>query len=348
VGSRVLVAGLGTFWGGRVAQALEQDDDIEVIVGLDTKEPGVELDRTEFVRADENYSILARLVKAARIDTIVHTFLQVDSTGISGRALHEANVIGTMNLLAAASAAGSTVRSLIVKSSTHVYGSNPDDPVWFREDTRRSRPPRTPVESTLLEVEGYLRDFADDRDDVSVTVLRYSNVLGPDIVTPLSCALELPLVPCIAGYDPRVQFVHEDDVVRSLLFALEHDVRGVYNVAGDGLVPWSEVARMCNKRLLPLPPFGTGLAARALRLAGLCDLTPEALEVLRHGRGVDTRRLRRHGFRYEHTSAGAVQDFWQSVRLRQTVGEIEPTYRYERDVEAFFRHSPAVVRDEAP
>jgi UDP-glucose 4-epimerase len=34
------------------------------------------------------------------------------------------------------------------------------------------------------------------------------------------------------------------------------------------------------------------------------------------------------------------------VRLRQTVGEVEPTYRYERDVEAFFRHSPAVVRDE--
>ncbi|MCU1379400.1 MAG: nucleoside-diphosphate-sugar epimerase [Acidimicrobiales bacterium] len=348
MGKRVLVTGLGTFWGGRVAQALERDPDIEVIVGLDTTEPSVELDRTEFVRADENYSILARLVKAARIDTILHTFLVVDSTEVSPRVLHESNVIGTMNLLAAASASGSTVRSLIVKSSTHVYGSNPEDPVWFTEETRRSRPPRTLVESSLLEVEGYLRDFAADRADVSVTVLRFSNVLGPDIVTPLACALELPMVPCIAGYDPRLQFVHEDDVVRSMLFALEHDVPGVFNVAGDGLLPWSEVARMCGKRLFPLPPIGTGLAARALKLARTCDLPPEALEVLRHGRGVDTRQLRRHGFRYDYTSAGAVEHFWQAVRLRETVGEVEPIYRYERDVEAFFRHSPAVVRDEAP
>jgi UDP-glucose 4-epimerase len=347
VGKRVLVTGLGTFWGGRVAQALELDPDVEVIVGLDATEPAVELDRTEFVRADENYSILARLVKAARIDTILHTFLVADSTGVSPRALHEANVIGTMNLLAAASASGSTVRSLIVKSSTHVYGSNAADPVWFTEETRRSRPPRTPVESSLTEVEGYIRDFAHDRGDVSVSVLRFCNVIGPDIVTPLSCALELPLVPCIAGYDPRLQFVHEDDVVRSLLFVLEHDVPGVFNVAGDGLLPWSEVVHMCGKRLFPLPPVGTGLAARALKLAHACDLPPEALEVLRHGRGVDTRRLRRHGFRYEYTTAGAVEHFWRSVRLRQTVGDVEPTYRYERDVEAFFRHSAAVVRDEA-
>ena len=43
-------------------------------------EPTVELERTEYVRSDENYSILARIVKATKVDTIVHTFLVVDST----------------------------------------------------------------------------------------------------------------------------------------------------------------------------------------------------------------------------------------------------------------------------
>jgi UDP-glucose 4-epimerase len=348
VGRRVLVTGLGTFWGGRVAQALEADPTVDVIVGLDTFEPSVELERTEFVRADESYSILARIVKAARIDTVLHTFLVADSSQMSARTLHEINVIGTMNLLAAASAAGSTVTRLIVKSSTLVYGSNPQDPVWFAEDMRRSLPPRTLVESTLLEAEGYIRDFSDDNPDVSVTVLRYSNVLGPDIVTPLSVALGLPLVPCVAGFDPRLQFVHEDDVVRSMLFVLEHDHPGAYNVAGDGLLPWSEVARICGKRLLPLPPIGTGLATRILKAARAVDLPPESIELLRHGRGVDTRRLRRKGFRYEYTSAAAVEHFWQAMRLSKTVGEIAPMYRYERDVEAFFRHSPAVMHDTDP
>ena len=40
---RVLVTGLGTFWGGRVAQALEADPSVEVIVGLDTTSPTVAL-----------------------------------------------------------------------------------------------------------------------------------------------------------------------------------------------------------------------------------------------------------------------------------------------------------------
>src|SRR3954454_5852386 len=107
MGRRVLITGLGTFWGGRVAQALEADPEVEMIVGLDIEEPKVELQRTEYVRADQSYSILSRIVKATEVDTILHTFLVVDSTHMSGRKLHEINVIGTMNLLAAAGKPGS-------------------------------------------------------------------------------------------------------------------------------------------------------------------------------------------------------------------------------------------------
>jgi UDP-glucose 4-epimerase len=346
VGRRVLVTGLGTFWGGRVAQALEADPDVDVIVGLDREEPKVPLERTEFVRADESYSILARIVQAARVDTIIHTFLVVDSTSMSARHLHETNVIGTMNLLAAAGAAGSTVRSVVVKSSTLVYGSAPEDPVWFSEETPRSRPPSTRVEKSLLEVEGYLRDFAVDNPHVVVTLLRFSNVLGPHITTALSRALEMPVVPHILGFDPRFQFVEEADVIRSILFVMRNAVPGIYNVAGDGLLPWSEVAALCGgKPLLPLPPYFTPLTIAPFRRIGLLDLPLELLELLRFGRGVDNRRLKAAGFRYEHTSAGTVQRFWQSVRLRRTVGQSEPGFVFERDVENFFRHSPAVVRE---
>ena len=345
MGRRVLVTGLGTFWGGRLAQHLERDPDVDVIVGLDRFEPTIALERTEFVRSDASYSILSRIVKAAQIDTILHTFLIVDSTQMGSRTLHEINVIGTMNLLAAASAPDSSVRNVVVKSSALVYGASPEDPVWFREESRRSHSPRTRVEQSLIEVESYLRDFAEDNPHVCVSLLRFSNVLGPDITTPLSAALELPLVPQVFGFDPRLQFVHEDDVLRSILFALQHELPGIYNVAGDGLLPWSEVAAICGKRMFPISPFFTGLAAAPLRRLGICDLPPETLDVLRFGRGIDTRKIKRAGFTFEHTSAGAVESFWQSVRLRRTVRADEQRYVYERDVEQFFRHSPAVVRD---
>jgi UDP-glucose 4-epimerase len=343
-GRRVLITGLASFWGGRVAQRLEADPSVEVIIGLDTREPSVELERTEYVRTDENYSILARIVKAARIDTIVHTFLVVDSTQMGTRSMHEINVIGTMNLFAAASAVGSTVRDVFVKSSGYVYGTAKEDPVWFSEETPRSHPPRTQMEQSLEAVEGYVRDFAEDNPHVNVSLLRFSNVLGRDIETPITRALELPAVPSIFGFDPRVQFVHEEDVIRSILFVLERRLPGIYNVAGDGLIPWSEVAKICAKRTAPMPPVATGLATWPLRRVGV-PLPDELLDLLRYGRGMDNRRLKRAGFHYRYTSAGAVEAFVEAQRLKHTVGGTEPQYRYERDVEQFFRHSPAVVRD---
>ena len=69
------------------------------------------------------------------------------------------------------------------------------------------------------------------------------------------------------------------------------------------------------------------------------------LALLRYGRGIDNRRLKQAGFQYQYTSAGAVQAFVEALRLRSTVGGTVPEYRYERDVEQFFRHSPAVVRE---
>ena len=161
-----------------MAQALEAEADIEMILGLGANEPRVPLERTEFVRSDQKYSILSRIVRATQVDTIVHTFLETNSVNVSARALHEINVIGTLNLLAAAGSAGSSVRQVVVKSSTHVYGSAETDPAWFREEDSRQSPVRTRVERSLIEVESLVRDFAEDNPHLVVSVLRFANVLG--------------------------------------------------------------------------------------------------------------------------------------------------------------------------
>jgi UDP-glucose 4-epimerase len=343
MGRRVLVTGLGTFWGGRIAQWLEADPGVDVIIGLDTTEPTVALERTEYVRSDPSYSILSRIVRATRVDTIVHTFLVVDAAQMSGRRVHEINVIGTINLFAAASQPESRVTNVVVKSSTLVYGSTYRDPVWFAEETPRSSNPRHRIERSLVEVESYVRDYAVDNPHVTLSLLRFCNVLGEEIVTSITRLLQLPAVPSVLGFDPRLQFVHEDDVVRAIMFVLDHQLGGIYNVAGDGLLPWSEVVTMCGKHRLPLPPVGRSLLTTPLSRLGV-ELSPELADLLTYGRGADNRRLKQAGFDYEYTSAGAVQSFVEATRLRRTVGSPEP-YRYERDVEQFFRHSPAVVRE---
>ena len=130
-----------------------------------------------------------------------------------------------------------------------------------------------------------------------------------------------------------------------MLFAVDNEVPGIYNVAGDGQVPWSEIMAIVGKRGIPMPPFGIGMATEPLRRLGLVNLAPELVELLKFGRGIDNQAFKEAGFRYQYTSAGAVEAFVQAMRLRRTVGTKEIDYRYEEDVEQFFRHSPAVQRD---
>jgi UDP-glucose 4-epimerase len=340
---RVLVTGLGTFWGSRIAQRLEQQPDVELVVGVDTREPRLPLTRTEFVKADASYDILRRMVRATQVDTVLHTHLEIDSTSVSSRRLHEVNVIGTMNLLAAAAAEGGSVRSVVLKTSTLVYGSNFDDPYFFRETTRRTRQPTTPVERSLLEVDDLVADFAEDHPDIAVTSMRFANVLGDDVSTVFSRMLRMPAVPEVFGFDPRLQFVHEDDVSRALEHAVVSGTRGTFNVAGPGTITWSEACRLVGKRRLAMPPLCTGSAAAPLRLLRIVDIPPEVLSLLRYGRGVDTDAFVATGFAYGFTTPAAVEHFARARRLERVVGP-PPAYEYEREVEDFFRNSRAVVR----
>ena len=339
-GRRVLITGLSTFWGGKLAQALEKDDRFEAIIGVDDRDPTRELERTEFVRVGNQHALLRRIVEAAEIDTVVDSRLVVDSTTTSSRKAHENNVIGTMNILAACS--HSTVRSFLFKSSAHFYGTAQDDPAFFTESMGRPHPPRTPIEKDIVEAEASVRDYAEKNPHVKTTIMRMSNVLGPGVRTAHTRFFQLPAIPTIFGFDPRYQFVHEDDVVAAAAHAVQDELSGIYNVAADGVLALTEVASLLGKLPAPiLTPFGTGLSAAALRRLGV-RIPPEMLGQLRFGRGLDNRKLKATGFRYRYTSRETVLAFAEHLRLAPVLRGTGEPYKYEREVEDFLRWSPNV------
>ncbi|MDQ2700323.1 MAG: NAD-dependent epimerase/dehydratase family protein [Actinomycetota bacterium] len=346
---RVLVTGLSTYWGGRLAHALESNPRIEAIIGVDSMEPTRELARTEYVKVGAQHGLIEKIVRAARIDTVVDTRLVVDSartpSGSVPESIHENNVIGTLNILAACSAADSPVRRLVLKSSAHWYGCAQDDPAFFSESMNRSHRPQTAIERDLIEAEAAVDDFRKRRPEVTVSVLRFTNVLGAEVDTSLVRFFSLPMVPMIAGFDPRYQFVDEVDVVHALEHVTIRDLPGVFNVAGDGVLTLSETISLLGKRPLPvIPPWGTGLATVALRRLGL-DLPEEMLGQLRFGRGLDNRQFKSTGFHFRHTSRETVIHLRDRLRLNPVTSGMNNPYRYEPEVEEFLRHSPHVFRE---
>ena len=335
ISKRILVTGLST---------LEQDPDVEAIIGVDRRPPKVALERTEFVRVEDHHSLIRRIVQAAEIDTVVDCRLVADAGVTSPRLAHENNVIGTMNVLAACGGSGSFVRKVVSKCTARYYGSEQDDPSFFTEQMGRPHAARTPIERDVVEAESAVRDFKARNPQTVVTTLRFASGLGPAVNTSWTRYLGLPVIPTILGFDPRLQFVHEDDIAGVLEHAVRHDLDGIYNAAADGVLLLSELIGLLGKSSVPvLPPFATSLALPLLKRAKL-PISADMLQALRFGRGLDNRKLKASGYRFCSTTRETVLKLGEHQRLRPLM-RAGDGYRYEEEVESFLRRSPSVRPD---
>jgi UDP-glucose 4-epimerase len=329
--SVVLVTGVSRFLGGHLAARLAANPAIERVLGVDTVPPPRDLlrrmGRAEFVRADIRNPLISKVISTASVDTVVHASLSANPGSSGGRtAMKEMNVIGTMQLLAACQKAPS-VRRLVLKSTTAVYGSSQRDPSHFDETMTPKDLPSGGYAKDAVEIEGYLRGFARRRPDVSVTTLRFSNFIGPRIDTVFTRYFALPAVPTVLGYDARVQLLHEEDGLAVLERATEEEIPGVFNVAADGVLLLSQAIRRAGRVPLPVPTFAVGTLGRLFRSARLVDFSPEQMRLLNFGRVVDNTRLREQfGFAPRWTTVQAFDDYVRGRALRPV---IEPE-RFER------------------
>ena len=338
---RVLITGIAGQMASQLAARLESDDRVEYIAGLDLHEPSERLVRTEFVRADLRNPLVARIIDSTRVDTVVHLSLTAVPSSAGGRSrMKELNVIGTMQLFAAAQKAA-RLRKVIVKSTTAVYGSNYADPALFREDVAPGGAPRSGYSKDAVEVEGYARAFGRRREDVVLSILRFANFIGPTVDSPLTRYLELPVVPRVLGYDPRLQLCHEADAVEVLYRSVVGDHAGIFNVAGPGILYLSQAIRLAGKPSVPVAlPFVHGLA-QGLRRMGRVDFSADQLQFLQFGRVGDISRLR-HSFDFEpaFSTRAAFEDFVASGRIEPLL-EPETVGRWEQSLyELLTRNRP--------
>ena len=320
-GRRVVITGISGHWGAELARRLERDPSVEFIAGIDTEPPEADLERTELIEADIRSPVISRLLPSTEADTVVHCgFLWYPAPGKPDRALHEINVIGTLQLLAACERT-ETLRHVVVRGSAAIYGSEGAAPFFFAEDMARRYPLRTRFQRDVGELENYFDNLARRHPEITCCMLRYQPEIGPDIRTPLVGYLSLPVVPTQLGFDPRLQFIHSSDATGALEAAVRNPVRGAVNVAPNGALSLSRILRMGGRPSVPIPHplFGPALSqlGRRLRMGGTYD---DGVRLLRHGRGVDNTRLCEEvGYEPRFDAVGAVLDFVDAARGRRVV-----------------------------
>lgn len=306
---RVLVTGAASRLGTVLAEELLADPQTELVVALDTRTPEIPPGpRWVHLEADLRSPELGRLLAPHRIDAMVHNdVLQFPEPGRSARLLHDTNVVGTLQLLAAAEAQPE-LRAVVLRSAATIYGSEPNAPAFFTEDMATRFPLRSRWQRDVSEVEKLVGAFARRRPDVACTLLRFQPIIGRTLDTPIMRLLASPVVPTWMGFDPMVQVIHGDDAIEAMVVALRRGVRGAINVAAPDTVSLSRVLRRLGKTAVPLPPGTFGPVLDLAARLGLPRMDTDTARFLRHGRGVDTTRMRSElGFEPVLSSIGAIE-----------------------------------------
>jgi UDP-glucose 4-epimerase len=313
MGRVVLVTGVARDLGRRFARQLAAAPAVDRVIGVDVQPPRGDLGGVSFVRADIRNPVIAKVIMREHVDTVVHMSV-LPSAGASGRtAAKELNVIGTMQLLAACQQSPE-LEHFVLKSSTSVYGSSNRDPAMFSEDLTAKHGFGVGFVKDINEVESYVRGFARRRPDVRVTTLRTANALGPGLNTPTAGYFKLPVIPTVLGFDPRMQFLNDVDLLDAIEHATLTDIRGTFNIAGEGVMMLSQAIRRLGRPALPLPAFAVGAVGSAMRQARVADFSREQVAFLAYGRGVDTTRMREVlGFHPSRTTEQAFAEFAASL-----------------------------------
>jgi UDP-glucose 4-epimerase len=300
------------------------------LFGCDLRDPISALEEMDFVHADTRHVAIGKLIRQLNVDTVVHLAVLVDSPR-DERSIHETDVIGTMNVLAGCAAPSGRVRRLIVKSGQAIYGAGPSDPSFFSEEMTSLERPVSSVTRDLLDMEQLVSEFAVRNESCRVGVLRLGFRVSED--TTLARYLSLPIVPTFAGFDPRLQLLHEDDAVEAIVRAVLGNQQGAFNVAAQGVVLLSQAIAIMGGTAAPvLPPYGRWIGRLALRALTHVQLQAHLADVIAFGSVMDCAKLESaFGWRPAATSR-AVMDALARGKTLEVIEAPSPPQEYELQV----------------
>jgi UDP-glucose 4-epimerase len=311
-GRRVLVSGMGGDLGSRVAVALEQEEWVGELVGIDVDPPRRRLYRADFhlITPVEHDRIVDTII-AFNPHVVVHISVWEPNSRANPAAARQLTDDSATSILGAA-AECRALESLIVRSGTEIYGRAHGAPT--RPDESAAIDPTCEYGHMLAGIERTAIAIG-RRIGVSVGAIRMGTVLGPHVASPLGRVLRMPAVPFSVLADPPFAVVEDVVVARAFVAAAERRLTEPVNVVNNGAITALQAAR--RGRRIPIPLVGPDWAiARAISGLLGAPIPDHVLETLHRGRLADNGRMQELvGFQPSSTTMDVIQKLydWPTV-----------------------------------
>lgn len=287
--TKVLITGIASGLGQLVARRLLARPHPCDLVGVDMK-PWEDRPRgVTMALADVRKRKFEDVIRRERPDAIIHLG-SVRHFKSNPALRHEVNVDGTRRLLDFAVTHG--VSHVVIVSSSYVYGALPENPYYMDEAFPLNASRTYPEMRDLAEMDMLATAYLWRYPDMTISVLRPTNVLGPHVRTAIGSYLRADYVPTVLGFNPMMQFLHEDDMAEAIVVAIERRARGAFNVVGEGTVPLLTAIEAVGSTPLPLPEFAMRTAVQTLFRWGLYGFPPRAMDFAKYQCTLDGRRFR--------------------------------------------------------
>lgn len=277
---KVLITGISGNLGRLLARRLHR---ITPVLGVDRRPFPKKPKDIETVQLDIRRRKAEDLFRTNRIDAVVHLNILHDPRRPAYEH-HTYNVLGTRKIADCCEKYG--VRKFVVLSTANVYGPRPENNQFLTEESPLLGDQDFSEIRDLIQMDHVAQSFFWKVPDVETVILRPVHILGRVHNAP-SNYLRLARPPTVLGFDPMVQVIHEEDVVRAIACALKPGIRGVFNVVGPGEVPLSRILRVLDKPRLPIPAFVGEPLLRMLWKWRLTSFPPPEVDYIRYHCTVD-------------------------------------------------------------
>jgi UDP-glucose 4-epimerase len=309
----IAITGASGYIGTRLISHFTGIDGVRQITGIDIKPPVVKSKKLKFYRRDVREPFGDIFVEN-EIDTAIHLAFVLKPTR-DRAATSKIDVGGMVNFIAACRQAG--VRHVLYLSSHTIYGAHPDNAIPLTEDSPLRPLPGFQYSWDKAQAERVLRDFGQSQPDIVVTILRCCPIIGPNAAGSVPVLMfQPPVMLGISGFDPLLQFLHEDDLVRLFETFMVRKKAGIFNAAGDGDLRYSQAAKLAGKKLLSLPDGLIKTLMRSTWALRLQSQSPASgLEFIKYPPVINTGRLvKETGFKFQYSSGEALSSFLATLR----------------------------------
>ncbi len=277
---KVLIVGIAGAYGRLLARRLLRSCSV---VGADRERWSARLPDVPFYPVDTRTRAFEDVFRKERPESVVHLgFVRHFRASASER--YDVNVRGTRKLLDLCHLHG--VRKLTVLSTSYVYGALPDNPQFLDEEHPLSGSRNYPELRDLVELDALASAFMWRNPELRVAVLRPVPALGTFVESAISSYLRMNPVVMPMGFNPMLQFIHEEDLTEALALCVERGLRGVYNVVGPGEIPARLAVIESGGRVLPVPDPVLRLVSKRL-----FNLPAGAIDYMKYSCTIDGSRF---------------------------------------------------------